>query len=181
VENTSYVIAAPETMTAAATDLASIGSTLSAAHMAAAPATVALVPAAADEVSAGIAHLFSRHAHDYQALAGRAAASQAQFVENLKASAASYASAEAAAAASLRALSASAGLYPAANAGLENLVLNLVIFELGLQLGALIALQQLANSFSFLTPLFQLAGAALYLEIIVTFGILFKIFPSAFS
>ena len=55
----SYVIAAPEIMTEAATDLATIGSTLSAAHLAAAAPTVAVLPAAADEVSAGIAHLFS--------------------------------------------------------------------------------------------------------------------------
>ena len=47
----SYVIAAPETMTSAATDLAGIGSTLSEAHMAAAPPTVGLVPAAAYEAS----------------------------------------------------------------------------------------------------------------------------------
>jgi hypothetical protein len=50
----SYVIEAPEMMTSAATDLATIGSNLSAAHAAAAP-TVAVAPAAADEVSAGIA------------------------------------------------------------------------------------------------------------------------------
>jgi hypothetical protein len=56
----SYVIAAREMMTAAAADLATIGSDLSMAHAAAAVPTVALVPAAADEVSAGIAHLFSR-------------------------------------------------------------------------------------------------------------------------
>jgi hypothetical protein len=49
----SYVIAAPEIMTSAAADLAAIGSDLSAAHLAAAAPTVSLVPAAADEVSAG--------------------------------------------------------------------------------------------------------------------------------
>ncbi|HWS94792.1 MAG TPA: PE domain-containing protein, partial [Mycobacterium sp.] len=38
----SYVIAAPEMMTAAATDLATIGSDLSAAHTAAAASTVGL-------------------------------------------------------------------------------------------------------------------------------------------
>jgi hypothetical protein len=53
-----YVIAAPETMTSAATDFATIGSNLSAAHIAVAAPTVAVLPAAADEVSAGIAHLF---------------------------------------------------------------------------------------------------------------------------
>jgi hypothetical protein len=65
----SYVIAAPEIMTAAATDLATIGSTLDAAHRAAGPTTLAVAPAAADEVSVSIAHLFSQHAQDYQAVA----------------------------------------------------------------------------------------------------------------
>jgi PE family len=88
----SYVIAAPEIMTAAATDLATIGSTLDAATAAAALPTLA--PAAADEVSASIARLFSQHAQDYQALAAEAAAFQGQFVQKLTASAASYASIE---------------------------------------------------------------------------------------
>jgi hypothetical protein len=66
----AYVIAHPEMMAAAATDVATIGSTLNAAHTAAAAPTLAVMPAAADEVSAGVAHLFSQHAHDYQALAG---------------------------------------------------------------------------------------------------------------
>jgi hypothetical protein len=90
----AYVIAAPEMMEAASTDLATIGSTLNAAHMAAATPTVALVPAAADEVSAGIAALFSAHAQDYQAQAAKAAAAQGQFVANLTGSAGAYASAE---------------------------------------------------------------------------------------
>jgi len=58
----SYVIAAPEIMTSAASDLATIGSNLSAAHTAAAARTLAVMPAAADEVSVSIAHLFSQHA-----------------------------------------------------------------------------------------------------------------------
>jgi len=104
----SYVIAAPEIMTAAAADLETLGSTLSAAHQAAAPSTLAVIPAAADEVSASIAHLFSAHAHDYQALAGRAAVSYEQFVQHLTASARSFASAEAANVALLQPLAASA-------------------------------------------------------------------------
>ncbi len=98
----SYVIAAPEMMASAATDLAGIGSTLSEVHMAAAASTVALVPAAADEVSAGVAHLFSQYAEDYHALAGQAAAFHQQFVHNLKASAGAYTGAEAANAAALK-------------------------------------------------------------------------------
>jgi hypothetical protein len=90
----SYVVATPEMMTAAAADLATIGSTLDAAHTAAAVSTVAVVPAAADEVSVRIAQLFSEHARDYQGLAGKAAAFQEQFVQHLNASALSYASIE---------------------------------------------------------------------------------------
>src|SRR5882757_1709700 len=98
----SYVTAAPQLMEAAATDLAAIGTTLGAAHAAAATQTRALLPAAADEVSAGIAQLFSQHADDYQKLAGQAAAFHGQFMQQLTASANSYASAEAAIASSLQ-------------------------------------------------------------------------------
>jgi PE family len=91
----AYVIADPELMTAAAADFAAVGSNVSAAHMVAAAPTVAVIPAAADEVSTGIAHLFSQHAANYQALAGQAAAFQEQFVQHLTAGAFSYASAEA--------------------------------------------------------------------------------------
>ena len=97
----SLVIAAPESMTAAATDLAGIGSAVDAAHLAAAPSTVGVLPAAADEVSSGVAQLFSQHAVDYQALAGKAAAFQQQFVQNLTSSASAYVSAEASNAAAL--------------------------------------------------------------------------------
>ena len=171
----AYVIAAPEPMTAAAADLAGIGSTLSAAHMTAATPTIAMLPAAADEVSARIAQLFAGHAQEYQALAGRAAAFHEEFVRRLTASAGSYAGAEAANSSSLRALTASAAA-PAA-AGLENLLTNLVLAELNLQLTALTVLQQLANSFPILNPLFLLAFAALLIETLLTFGILLALFP----
>lgn len=90
----SHVIAAPQTMTAAASDLASIASTLDQAHAAAASTTVAVTPAAADEVSMAVAHLFSQHAERYQAVAREAAAFEGQFVENLKSGAAAYTSIE---------------------------------------------------------------------------------------
>ena len=67
----SYVLAAPEMMTSAATDLAAISSNVDAAHMAAAASTLSVIPAAADEVSASIARLFSQHAANYQAGARR--------------------------------------------------------------------------------------------------------------
>jgi hypothetical protein len=119
----SSVIAAPELLAAAATDLAAIGSTVSAAHMAAAPTTVAVIPAAADEVSASIAHVFSVHAQDFQGLAGQAAAFHEQFVQNLTAGAGSYASTEAANAAVLQPASASAAsLVGAVGVFLDQLV-----------------------------------------------------------
>jgi hypothetical protein len=90
-----FVIAAPEMMTAAATDLATIGSNVNAAHMVAAAPTLAVIPAAADEVSTGIARVFSQHAANYQSLAGQAAAFNGQFVQHLSAGAFSYADIEA--------------------------------------------------------------------------------------
>jgi hypothetical protein len=89
-----YVIATPELMKAAATDLAAIGSAVDAAHLVAAGPTTGVTPAAADEVSTGIAALFSQHAQEYQAQATKAAAVQGQFVANLTGSAGAYASAE---------------------------------------------------------------------------------------
>jgi hypothetical protein len=107
----SYVIAAPEIMTSAATDLATIGSNLSAAHKAAAARTLAVLPAAADEMSSGIADLFSQHAADYQAAAAQATAFDEQFVHTLAASAGSYASVETAISSYLNGLLNSVGGY----------------------------------------------------------------------
>jgi hypothetical protein len=90
----SFVIAAPEMMTSAASDLATIGSNLSAAHMVAAARTTSVIPAAADEVSASIAQLFSQHAQGNQALAAQAAAFHDQFAHNLATGAFSYTSIE---------------------------------------------------------------------------------------
>jgi hypothetical protein len=83
------VIAVPELMAEAATDLAAISSTLNAAHMAAATPTVAVIPAAGDEVSSSIAHLFSQHAANYHALAVQAAANVASLQPSTPASFAS--------------------------------------------------------------------------------------------
>ena len=103
----SLVMVAPEMIAAAATDVAAVGSSLNAAHLAATAPTVAVIPAAADEISAGIATLFSQHAQTYQTLAGQAATFNSQFVQHLNASMHAYATAEAANAASLAAPAAS--------------------------------------------------------------------------
>ena len=72
----SYVIAAPEMMAAAATDLGNIGSSLSEANAAAAASTTRVITAGEDEVSAAIAALFSAHGQGFQALSAQAAAFQ---------------------------------------------------------------------------------------------------------
>ena len=118
------MIADTELMTAAASDLAGIGSNLNAAHLTAAASGVAVIPAAADEVSAGIAHLFSAHAQDYQALAAQASAFHEDFVQHLTASAASYASIEAAIASLLHDLNSSADSFTSAIATLPGQILK---------------------------------------------------------
>ncbi|ORV46288.1 PE domain-containing protein [Mycobacterium conspicuum] len=90
----SYVIAAPEFMTAAATDLANVASSLNEATAAAAPSTTGVAVAAADEVSAAVATLFSRHAEAFQAVSARAAAFHAQFVRALNTAGDAYMAAE---------------------------------------------------------------------------------------
>ncbi|AGL27282.1 PE-PGRS family protein [Mycobacterium tuberculosis CAS/NITR204] len=58
----SFVVAAPEVVVAAASDLAGIGSAIGAANAAAAVPTMGVLAAGADEVSAAVADLFGAHA-----------------------------------------------------------------------------------------------------------------------
>jgi hypothetical protein len=69
----SFVSAAPEFVSAAATDLANISSAISEGNAAAAFPTTSVAAAAADEVSAAIAALFSTHGQGFQALSAQAA------------------------------------------------------------------------------------------------------------
>ncbi|MCV7197433.1 PE domain-containing protein [Mycobacterium angelicum] len=100
----SYVVALPELMSAAATDVTSIGSMLTTASRDAAGATSGVLAAAQDEVSVAIAELFSAHGKAYHALSLQAAAFHEQFVQTLTGAASSYAAAEAANASPLAAL-----------------------------------------------------------------------------
>ncbi|EFD13451.1 PE-PGRS family protein [Mycobacterium tuberculosis T46] len=95
------MVTIPEALAAVATDLAGIGSTIGTANAAAAVPTTTVLAAAADEVSAAMAALFSGHAQAYQALSAQAALFHEQFVRALTAGAGSYAAAEAASAAPL--------------------------------------------------------------------------------
>src|SRR6516225_2121315 len=92
----SFVIAVPEFVASAATDLSNIGSGLSAANAAAAAPTTAVVAAAGDEVSAAIAAVFSWHAKEFQALGARAAAFHGEFVRALSGAGGAYSLTEAA-------------------------------------------------------------------------------------
>ncbi|CAM4400046.1 PE family protein [Mycobacterium basiliense] len=85
----SFVITVPEMPSSAATDLAGIGSTLSAANAVAAFPTTAILAAAEDEVSAATAALLSGHAQSYQAVSARAAVFRTQLVQALTTGAAS--------------------------------------------------------------------------------------------
>lgn len=91
-----FVTARPEELAATAGQLAGIGSVFTAANAAAVGPTTAMIPAAADPVSALSALQFSTHAQLYQAVAARAAAVHDLFVQTLGTSAGSYAATEAA-------------------------------------------------------------------------------------
>ena len=91
----SFVIAAPEMVSAAATDLARIGSTISAANAGAALPTTQLLAAGVDEVSEAIAGLFSGHAQTFQALSAQAGLFHSSFVQALSSGGNLYSAAEA--------------------------------------------------------------------------------------
>jgi PE family len=69
----SYAIAVPQALASAASDVASIGSSLNEANVAAAAPTTAVV-ADGDEVWAAIASPLSSNGQDYRALSAQAAA-----------------------------------------------------------------------------------------------------------
>ncbi|MFV0494609.1 PE domain-containing protein [Mycobacterium sp.] len=104
----SFVVALPELMSAAAVDVASVGTVVATASQGAAAATTAVAAAAADEVSAAVAAVFSAHGQGYEALSAQVAAVHEGFVRALAGAAESYSSAEAAGAAALGAADAGA-------------------------------------------------------------------------
>lgn len=99
----SYVVALPESMSAAATNVASIGSAVATANQGVAGATTRVFAAAEDEVSAAIAALFSAHGQEYQALSAQASTFSEGFVRALTCASGAYTSAEVANAALMQA------------------------------------------------------------------------------
>ncbi|TVS85782.1 PE family protein, partial [Mycobacterium helveticum] len=67
----SFLIAVPESLVAASADLSSIGSSIRAASVAAAPSTTSVLVAAQDEVSAAVSALFGAHGRQFQSLMGQ--------------------------------------------------------------------------------------------------------------
>ena len=92
----SFVTTQPEALSAAATSLAGIGTTMSAQNAAVAAPTTGVIPAAADDVSALTATQCAVHAQMYQAVSAQAEAIHQLFVSTLGTSATSYAATEAA-------------------------------------------------------------------------------------
>ncbi|ORV10344.1 PE family protein [Mycobacterium celatum] len=92
----SFVNIVPEMLSAAADNLQSVDSAVSAQNAAALAPTTGLIPAAADEVSALTAVQFCAHGQLYQAVSAQASAIHQTFVTILAASAASYGLTEAA-------------------------------------------------------------------------------------
>ncbi|WP_142281460.1 PE family protein, partial [Mycobacterium palustre] len=92
----SYVIAAPEALAAVSAELASIGSAVGSASVAAGPAITQVAAAAGDEVSAAVSRVFGDYGQRFQRLAGQAGVFHAGFVQALSAGGSMYAAAEAA-------------------------------------------------------------------------------------
>jgi hypothetical protein len=100
----SDLLVTPESLASAAADVESIGSTLDAAHAAAAAPTTGLIAAGADEVSAAVAALFAKYGKEFQAFGARANAFQQRFARALSGGAEAYRAAEALNASPLRPL-----------------------------------------------------------------------------
>ncbi|MCV7092063.1 PE family protein, partial [Mycobacterium interjectum] len=90
----SFVVTAPDLLSAAAGRLQVIGSTISAANATAAFPITGVIPAAADEVSAATAAAFSGYGQVYQAISAEAALIHEEFVRALGLGAHSYAATE---------------------------------------------------------------------------------------
>ncbi|MEK0536825.1 PE family protein, partial [Mycobacterium ulcerans] len=92
----AVLVVAPEALSAAAANIAGIGSSLGAANAAAATPTTTVLAAGTDEISTTIATLFCGYARDYQNLSTQLASFHQQFLQALTGSANSYTAAEAA-------------------------------------------------------------------------------------
>ena len=86
----SFVGVLPDLLEASASQLAGIGGALGDANAVAVQPTTGVLSAAQDEVSAGIAALFSSHGQQFQALNARAAALRSRFVQTMSDASGAY-------------------------------------------------------------------------------------------
>src|SRR5262249_21943466 len=91
----SFLIATPQALTVASSDLSGIGEAISQATAMAAPSTTGLLPAALDGGTHAISQAFGRLGQDFQARSAQSAAFHAEFVRLMSAGAGAYAAAEA--------------------------------------------------------------------------------------
>lgn len=98
----TWFSAGPEAMSAAANNLADVGSALADSNNFAASQTTSMPASAGDQVSAVVARFFGAHAQGYQQISAQMASFHDQFVQALASNGASYANAETAAAAPLQ-------------------------------------------------------------------------------
>ncbi len=84
----------PEFMSAVATGIDEIGSSISSANAAAVVPTSALLAPAADQVSSAITRLFNSHGQQYQMIAAQAAEFHGAFAQSVAAAGAAYSAAE---------------------------------------------------------------------------------------
>ncbi|WP_082964226.1 PE family protein [Mycobacterium sp. E796] len=172
----SALIAVPEAMSSAATDLAKIALNLDAAHAVAATPTLAVLPPAADEISTGVAQLFAQHAQGYQALAGQAATFHDQFVQHLTAGAGAYATGEAANVALLAPITDIAGSIgaigglPGQAIGMFNTVGSQLLNTIATFRGALVTV---------LAPVLTVTALIAIIAIIVAAVLIFQLFNGA--
>lgn len=94
----SFMFATPEALAAAASDIAGIGSGISAANAAISLPTTGVVASAADAVSTQVAALLSAHGQGYQQISAQVSEFHDRMVAALSSGANAYASAEASAA-----------------------------------------------------------------------------------
>ncbi|HTY29927.1 PE family protein [Mycobacterium sp.] len=85
-----FLVATPEMLTAAAGNVAGIGSALNEATSAAAGSTTSITAAAADEVSTAISRLFGLYGQQFHAVSAQAAAFHSEFLSLLKGGATAY-------------------------------------------------------------------------------------------
>ncbi len=91
----SFLIAQPDSLVAATSDIEALGAAIRDATAASAGPTTKLMTMAADEVSAAVVAVFSKHAQLYQEISNQAATLHDEFVRSLSAAASAYVTAEA--------------------------------------------------------------------------------------